>query len=350
VNLPVLNTLELNRALLARQLLLERSSRSSTACVERISGLQTQYAPSAYIGMWTRQSGFTRQRLTRALESRRLVQGTLMRGTIHVVSRRDYSLFAAGVSRTRREWWLRAARARGIDEVDYQEAASVLRTEMAEGPRQRGELIAALARAGIPKEAWEGAGMWVDMVRVPPSGTWERRRADRYGLAEDWLGASHATETEGLTHLCRRYLGGFGPATLGDLSSWSGIPATTLRPVLEAMSLRRFRSETDEDLLDLPRAPLPGMERSAPVRFLPTWDAVLLAHARRTQVLPEEYREMVFHTKNPQSVPTFLVEGRVAGSWRHENGRIVLTPFAPLPRAVRRDLEEESPGLAALHA
>lgn len=272
-----------------------------------------------------------------------------MRSTIHIVSAGDYPLLATGLNRTRREWWLRAARPRGLDAVDYEEAATVLRRELAAGPRQRKELIAALVRAGIPKEAWEGAGMWVDMVRVPPSGTWERRRADLYGLAENWMGPVTVNEAQGLAHLCRRYLGGFGPAALGDIASWAGVPVTTLRPVVEAMSLRRFRSETEEELLDLPRAPLPGADRPAPVRFLPTWDATLLVHARRTQILPEEYRDLVFHTKNPQSLPTFLVEGRVAGSWRHEKGRIRLTPFAPLLRAVVRDLEEEALGLASLH-
>jgi hypothetical protein len=137
---------------------------------------------------------------------------------------------------------------------------------------------------------------------------------------------------------------------LGDIASWAGVPITTLRPIVEGMKLRRFRSEQDEELFDLPRAPLPGADRPAPARFLPTWDAALLVHARRTQVLPDEYRDLVFHTKNPQSVPTFLVEGQVAGSWRHEKGKILLTPFAPLPRSVSRDLEDEALGLVALHA
>jgi uncharacterized protein YcaQ len=335
---------------LARQLLLDRSSLSITSALERVGGLQTQYAPSAYIALWSRLSGFRRDQLTRALVSRRAVQGTLMRSTIHIVSADDYPLFAAGLSRTRREWWLRAARPRGLDAADYEQAATVLRRELAAGPRQRKGLIAALVRAGIPKEAWEGAGMWVEMVRVPPSGTWERRRADLYGLAENWMRPVTVNEAQGLAHMCRRYLGGFGPAALGDIAGWAGVPLTTLRPVVEAMSLRRFRSETEEELLDLPRAPLPGADRPAPVRFLPTWDATLLVHARRTQILPEEYRDLVFHTKNPQSLPTFLVEGRVAGSWRQEKGKILLTPFAPLPRAVTRDLENEALGLASLHA
>ncbi|MDP9495146.1 MAG: winged helix DNA-binding domain-containing protein [Actinomycetota bacterium] len=346
----VLTARALNRALLARQLLLDRSSHSLVRALERVGGLQTQYAPSAYVALWSRLSGFRRDQLTGALTSRRAVQGTLMRSTIHIVSKADYALFAAGVGPTRREWWLRTNRPQGLDRTHYEQAASIVRAELSNGPRQRDELIAALAQAGVPKEAWAGAGIYVEMVRVPPSGTWEQRRADLFGLADDWLGPTVVSESEGLAHLCRRYLGGFGPATLSNISSWSGVPVTTIRPIVEAMTLRRFRSEQDEELLDLPRGPLPDPERRAPVRFLPTWDATLLVHARRTLILPEEYRSLVFHTKNPQSVPTFLVDGQVAGTWKHQDGKIVLAPYAPLPRSVSRELEDEATGLAALHA
>jgi hypothetical protein len=108
------------------------------------------------------------------------------------------------------------------------------------------------------------------------------------------------------------------------------------------MSLRRFRDSTGGQLIDLPRLALPDGETPAPVRFLPTWDAVLLAHARRTQILPEEYRGVVFNTKNPHSLTTFLVDGSVAGAWRWDGGRVALEPFAPLPRSARRELEEEA--------
>lgn len=141
--------------------------------------------------------------------------------------------------------------------------------------------------------------MWVDLVRVPPSGTWEQRRADLYGLADDSVGNSSPTETEALDRLVRRYLGGFGPASLNDLSSWAGLQLGTLRPVVERLGLRRFRDERGGELLDLPRAPLPDADTSAPVRFLPTWDATLLAHARRTQILPEPYRPLCSKPRPP---------------------------------------------------
>ncbi|MGH2752087.1 MAG: winged helix DNA-binding domain-containing protein [Actinomycetota bacterium] len=345
-----LSTRELNRALLARQLLLKRARLPLTHALERLAGLQTQYAPSAYVGLWSRLQGFRRETLTRALEQRRAVQASLMRVTIHIVSARDYPVFAAGIREGNRKWWL-SARRHQFEGLDMEAVAKLLRKHLAGGPRRQAELVRLIQDQGFPRMAWSGAGQWLDMVRVPPSGTWERRRADLYGLAEDWVGSmDQTTEAEGLEHLVSRYLRGFGPATLNDASSWTGLPVTTLRPAVERLTLRRFRDEQDRELLDVPRAPLPEAETPAPVRFLPTWDATLLVHARRTQILPERFRSLVFHTKTPHSVPTFLVDGAVAGTWRYEKDRVNLEPFEPLPRTVRRELEDEAAGLAELHA
>jgi hypothetical protein len=115
------------------------------------------------------------------------------------------------------------------------------------------------------------------------------------------------------------------------------------------MSLRRFRDEGGKELVDLPRAPLPDPETPAPPRFLPVWDATLLVHARRTGILPEQHRSRVFSVRTPQSVNTFLVDGQVAGTWRHEQGRIQLEPFGRLDRETRAELEEEAGRLAAFH-
>ena len=123
----------------------------------------------------------------------------------------------------------------------------------------------------------------------------------------------------------------------------------TIRPALERLSLRRFLDEQGKELVDLPRAPLPDPDTPAPVRFLPVWDATLLVHARRTQILPEEYRPRVFNVRTPNSVNTFLVDGQVAGTWRYEKGRVNLKPFGRLPKAVRKELDEEAERLAAFH-
>jgi hypothetical protein len=334
---------ELNRALLARQLLLERAELPLPRALERVGGIQAQYAPSSYIGLWSRLAGFERDDLTRALERRTVVQGTLMRVTIHLVSARDYPLLAEGVRERRRQWWLTSHRGRS-DARKIAAAARRARSFLTDGPRRRSELVEHL---GVDSVTWNGVGVWIDLVRAPPSGTWEQRRADLYAAAEDWLGPSDATAEQGLDLLVRRYLGGFGPASLKDVASWAGLPAAMLAPAVERLRLHRFRDESGAELFDVPRGPLPDADTPAPVRFLPTWDATLLVHARRTQILPERYRPRVFNTKTPQSISTFLVDGRVAGTWKHERGRVHVDSFEPLPREERRELTEEGERLAA---
>jgi winged helix DNA-binding protein len=345
----VLSTSELNRSLLARQLLAERSALPLTAALEQVGGLQTQYAPSGYVGLWSRLRDFRRDTLTEALEERRVVQATLMRSTIHLVSAGDYPILAAGLRRSRRDWWIRTRR-RDLDGLDFEAAVDRVRPFLAERPRRQAEILAFLAAVGLPRVVWDGLGTWLDLVRVPPSGTWERRRADLYALAETWLGPSPVGEDEGLELLVRRYLAGFGPASLADVASWAGVPAAVLRTAADRLDLRRFRDEAGNELLDVRDAPLPDGRASVPVRFLPTWDANLLVHARRTLVMPERYRPIIFSTKAPQSFPTFLVDGAVAGRWRLAGGRIELDPFEPLPRRAFRELEREAAGLAAFHA
>lgn len=298
--------------------------------------------------MWSRLEGFLRADLTRALERRRAVQGWLMRTTIHIVSASDYWPLAVAVRDARRQMWLRTFR-KELGGIDMGRVAARVQALLADGPRKGSEMQRLLEAEGYPRAAWLGAGLWVDLVRVPPSGTWERRRADLYGLAEGWLGPPQVGEVEAQEHLVRRYLGAFGPASLDDLRSWSGLPGTTLRPVVSRLRLRRFRDEGGGELFDLPRAPLPDPDAPAPVRFLPPFDATLLAHARRTGILAEEYRPLVFSTKSPQSVGTFLVDGAVAGRWWLEGGRVRWEPFHPLPRGARREVEEEVERLGAFH-
>ena len=337
----VLTRRELNRALLARQLLLERKPLPLPRAVERMGGIQAQYAPSAYIGVWSRVEGFEREALTRALERRSLVQATVLRGTIHVVSRRDFWPWRAAV-RAGDERWLRRVRPWATP-ARTRAANLKLRRALADGPRRADDLIAA-----VGKETWLAAT--VDLVRVPPSGTWERRRADLYALAADWVGTDDADEEAGRELLVRRYLAAFGPATVADIRSWSRLDRDETERALERMGPNTFRDEDGKLLMDLPRAPLPDAETAAPPRFLPTWDAVLLVHARRTGLLPEEFRPRIFNTKLPFSMHTFLLDGAVAGAWRFEGGRVELQPFRKLTRAEREALEPEREALAAFHA
>jgi hypothetical protein len=337
---------ELNRALLARQLLLGREQAAIPRVLERMGGLQAQYAPSMYIGLWSRLAGFERDDLDRALERKAVVQGTLMRQTIHLVSARDYWPLALAVRHARREWWLKSHKG-GPTSREMAEAAKRLQRGLRDGVLRRADVEAIVGGGAV---GVNGVGMWLDLVRAPPSGTWERRRADLYAAADDWVGAPDVSPDAAREHLVRRYLGGFGPASANDIADWAGLPLKEVAAVLEHMRVRRFRDEAGAELVDLPRAPIPDADTPAPVRFLPVWDASLLVHARRTGILPERHRVKVFSTKTPQSVQTFLVDGTVAGTWTYEKGRIVLKPFGRLDPSTRRELEEEAEGLAALHA
>ena len=330
-------------------MLLERSSLGLSEVIEGMGGLQTQAAPSGYIGLWSRMRDFERPMLTRALEERRVIQGTMMRATIHTVSAADYWPIMAGVRRANREWFGRA-QAAAIGDTDIKAVAAAVGEELADGPLRMKVLSERLVSRGFPSRAASWAGMWVDMVRVPPSGTWEHRRADLYGLADAWLTPVEVSEDDGIDHLIRRYLGGFGPAPLKDVAGWMGLNVGWMRPVAERMELLRFRDEDGRPLVDLPDAPLPDPDTPAPVRFLAVWDAILLVHARRTVVLPEEHRPQIFSVKNPQSVNTYLVDGQVAGTWRFEDGEIRTSALRAISPQQRRELEEESNRLAAFHA
>jgi hypothetical protein len=339
----VLSARELNRALLARQLLLKRARLSIPKALERIAGLQAQYAPSMYIGLWSRMEGFQRDALTRALERRSVIQATMMRATIHLVSRADFWPLLTAIRDERLKWWERVHPA--SDPREMRAAAMRLRRFLADGPHRRKEVEELLGR-----QAALGIGAYVDLVRVPPSGTWEQRRADLYALADDWLPSPRVERDQAVDHLIRRYLAAFGPAAKKDIADWAMLSVSDIDRGLGRIQLRRFRDEAGKELLDLPRAPIPDRDTPAPPRFLPVWDATLLVHARRTGILPEEHRPLVFNVKTPHSVNTFLVDGRVAGTWRHEDGKINFERFESIPRSARRQLEDEAKRLAAFHS
>jgi hypothetical protein len=333
----VLTQGHLNRALLARQLLLDRAALPLDLAIEQMGALQDQNATALYVGLWSRVRDVERAAVTAALEDRTLIQGTLMRGTIHVVSRREYWLHAAAIGGPLRAWFLRTRPAgeRAATEAAQQEHAASLRAALADGPRTVKEL-GALASGFVGN-----AGLWVNLVRVPPSGTWDRRRADRLALAEQWVGPPDAGEEEGRAHLVRSYLRAFGPAPWRDVASWAGVGVADLQAAAASIDLVAYQDEAGKPLVDLPGAPLPDPGVPAPVRFLPHWDAVTLAHARRTGVLPEEHRPVVYHVRNPASVGTVLVDGRIVAGWRFRDGSIHLEPFEALGARDRDSVEEE---------
>ena len=349
---PVVTNRQLRATLLERQLLLERSTLAPLAAIERIGGLQTQYAPGGYVTLWSRLDAFPRTWLTRALEERAVIQGTLIRSTIHTVSAADYWPMTTGVRRLRRAWLERAWR-RQLDGLDADGLAAATREALADGPLRFPGLLRRLTEQGFPEPAARWAGHFVDLVRVPPSGTWERRSADLYALAECWLPLPNPPPTEpgGLELLVRRALGAYGPMGARDLAGWMGLPIGALQPTLERLDLRPLRAEDGVRLFDLPEARLPDPARlddaSLGPRFLAMWDPVLLIHFRRTEILAEPFRPRLMPTATAHWIHPFLIGGQVAGGWRPVDDRIELTPFRPLASAEQRDLGAEADRLAA---
>jgi Winged helix DNA-binding domain len=342
---PTLSARQLNRALLARQLLLKRARLPIPAALDQLAGIQNQYAPNAYIRLWSCLAGFGRDDLTKAYESSAVVQGTLMRGTIHTVSAADYHPLVAAIREPRQAW---SRRIHKDNDADRAEVLACVRKGL-ERPLNRAQYLELLK--GASRAVQQTIDTDAEILRVPPSGTWARRRAHIYGLADNYIEHRSIDAEAGRAHLVRRYLAGFGPSTPDEIATFCGIPLTTLRPTIEAMDLRPFQDEAGAKMVDIADGELPSVDTPAPVRFLPTWDAVLLVHARRTGVLPEEYRPLIFPSKVPPSFPTFLVDGSVAGTWHWdpEADKVAIQPFKRLPKRVMDELHEESLGLAELH-
>jgi Winged helix DNA-binding domain len=346
---PTLSARQINRTVLDRQLLLTRAGLDIPTTLRRVGGLQTQYAPSGYIGLWSRLSEFERASLTRALEDRSVIQATLMRCTIHMVAADDFWPMCAGIQRSRREWWLRIATSRKLPEISYDALAAVVCQAFTDGALTRNEIVAVVERAGYAPAFKEGLDLWLDMVRVPPWGTWERRRADRYGLAEQWIPRVEVDEAQGLRLLLTRYLQAFGPAALVDAATWAGVPRARLEPIASQMELVTYQDENGASLVDLAGLELADETIPAPVRFLPTWDATLLVHCRRSGIIPEELRQAIFHTKIPQSVGTVLVDGAVAATWAWRSDRVEVHELAKLTARQRRDVAAEAEQLTAFY-
>jgi hypothetical protein len=334
---------ELNRATLARQLLLERRKLGVLPALERLAGLQAQWPPSPYVGLWSRLTGFRRESLERAILRGDVVKPTVMRGTLHLLTARDYPIFWAAL-RDMPTWFdethlahaLKAApAARKLAEggtLTMKDALDHLEREHGHVDMEARRIFHALRRHA-------------HLLHVPETALWSARPlAVYYAHPEPTPVETIAARAE----VVRRYLAAFGPATRADVADWSGLRVTDFAPALELLEpLRRFRDESGRELLDLPRAPLPPADTPAPVRFLPKWDNTLLAHADRRRILPDELRKAVI-AKNGDVTQTVLVDGVVAGSWSADaTGKVTVTPFAPLPRTARRQVDDEAARLEA---
>jgi Winged helix DNA-binding domain len=344
----VVSLRQLNRWTLARQMLLERVELDAVSAIERLAGMQAQHPPSPYIGLWSRVRGFRRDELEAAVLDSRVIKATLMRGTLHLVSERDYDRFRAACRDGSHPW--RAGSER-LHELGYDVDALRARilAALAERPLSRVELDRAF-RHEVPADLpdWLAfSTVWArgDVVNVPGDARFGHPGGSHYRPAPPRV----ADPATGLAHVVAAYLRAFGPATRADLAQWLGRPVARFREALEALGTVTFQAEDGRALLDLPDAPRPDAGTPAPVRFLPRWDNLLLSHARRERVLPEPLRKTVI-AKNGDVLPTFLVDGVVAGAWSaRPRGPAVmtLTPFGPIPARQRRAVAAEAEELLA---
>ena len=331
----VLTLRELNRALLARQLLLERRKLGVQQAVEKVCALQAQWPQSPYIALWTRLTGFRKDQLTRALEQHKVVKATLFRITLHITSARDYPYYAAVVLRAARESTPRV-NADQVERIARKVRAAAMEATLT---HEQLEAMAAEAMGGF---RWRTRTL-TPLLHMPPGGTWSHYGRVQLRAMEAVLGVELPSREDGAERLVRRYLSAFGPATQQDLLRFGGLRVMDVRPGLEGIELRTFRDERGRLLLDLPGAPLPDGDTPTPVRFLPKWDSSILGYAppERTRILPEKYRSTVI-ARNGDVAPTILVDGFVAATWDVGSKRdLTITPLRRLTKEERAEIDEE---------
>jgi len=342
----VMTVRSLNRATLARQLLLAREPVSAVEAIERLVGLQAQDSAAPFIGLWTRLSGFTRAQLAQALLDKTVVKATTMRATLHLLSATDYLHF-----RTTLQPMLTQAADSIVKQrdgaIDLAAILDAARQFLAESPRSMAAISEMLTAAYPDVDIGSmrySVRLHLPLVQVPTAVAWSFPGNPEFTLAEPWLGQPVAAQTD-LAGLIRRYLAAFGPATVTDLQTWSGFPKLKAEVEQLRPTLVTFRDETKRELFDLPDAPRPDEAVAVPVRFLPPFDNLLLAHDKRTRIVAEAHRKRVY-LPGLRVAATFLVDGFVRGTWQIKRVKSEATlhvePFAPLDAADRAALLEEA--------
>jgi len=346
----VLGVRALNRALLARQMLLERREAPAAEAIEHLVGMQAQAPLSPYVGLWTRFEGFRAGELAELITARRAVRASLMRGTIHLVSARDcLALWPLTQPILDRVYGARAWRD-AIEGIDAEELLATARALLEERPRPRTELAARLAERWPdhdPDALARAVVYRAPLIQVPPRGVWGATGQATWTTADSWLGEP-LDPNPSVDELVLRYLRAFGPATVMDVQNWSGL--AKLGEVIERLRprLRTFRAEDGRELFDLPDAPRPDPDFPAPPRFLPEYDNLLLGHADRSRVI-EDGRSTPLFPGNGSAMGTVLVDGFFRAMWRitRERGaaRLIVEPFMRLSKKDAAAVAREGAGL-----
>jgi hypothetical protein len=343
----------LNRALLARQLLLRRERRSALDVVEQLVGLQAQEPLDPYIALWTRLDGFDPQELAAALLDRRAVRIALQRSTIHLVTAADALALRPAVQVVH-ERGLNGSFGRALEGLDRAELAAAGRALIDERPRTLGEVGKLLAepRPGRdPLALAMAVRTSVPVVQPPPRGVWGKGARAVHATVEQWLGRPVGPAIAP-DDLVLRYLAAFGPASVKDAQVWSGL--TRLRDAFERLRPRllAFRDEHGAELFDLPDAPRPDPDTPAPPRFLPQFDNVLLSHADRSRIAAPDIGERIYRQHGHWS--PLLVDGLLRATWKltRERGAAILAIELgdPLSGPERAAVEDEGERLLEFSA
>ncbi len=335
-----MNVRALNRALLARQHLLERTAQPVAAVLGHLVGMQAQAPLAPYVGSWTRISGFRPEDLAALITGREAVRGSLMRGTVHLVLAEDALILRPLVQRIVASGYT-GHFGRRIGGADLGAVAAAGRAWLEERPRTRRQLRDLLAERWPDHDAEAlsyAVGYFVPTAQLPPRGVWGSTGPATLTTLDGWLGRPLA-ERPPIEDVVRRYLRAFGPASVADVQAWSGL--TKLREVVEPMSLRTVRAESGELLYDVEDSLLPDPDTPAPARFLPEYDNVLLAHADRARVLPPG-RRVPLPPGNGASRGTLLVDGFYRADWRVHGTSLEVMPHDRLTAGERAEIEAEA--------
>jgi hypothetical protein len=348
-----LTSRQLNRALLARQHLLDRSAMPPSAMVTHLVALQAQNPQDPYVGLWSRLERFDPAGVSAALERRELVRLGLLRTTLHLVTAEDARRLWPILEPVLGRAWSSGPFRKDLEGVEMSAVLAAAHGMLGETRTiaELGRLLAAEFPGRRPTSLAYAARFLLPIVQVPPRGLWGRTGQAAWRHVDAWVEADPSTarngssdERSGVPDLVMRYLAAFGPATPADVSTWSWL--TGIREVFEGLRprLRVYRDPAGRELFDLPDAPLPHSDTPAPVRFLPEFDNVALSHADRARIMaPEAVGRLTGF------VGTFLVDGFVAGQWRvarrGDRATLVIDPFVPVGGGERDDLQAEGASL-----
>ncbi|MER8185111.1 winged helix DNA-binding domain-containing protein [Kitasatospora sp. NPDC094015] len=347
----VLDTRSLNRATLARQLLLDRADLPALDAVAHLGGLQAQEPQEPFVGLWSRLRAFDPVTFSELLTGRQVVRTHLMRRTVHLLTATDALAWRARHDTMLRQRVLGTYR-RELDGVDLDELAAAGRALLADGePRSMTEVARALA------ERWPGPGprplgemviaALVPVCQLPPRGLWRTKAGVRNVPLSSWLGrevdppSADRSDPVGQA-LLRRYLAAFGPAASADLRAWCGLAGLPAAVGAIRAELVTFRDERGRELLDLPDAPRPDPDTPAPVRFLPAFDNAVLGYHDRTRIIDDAHRGL-----SVTGARFVLVDGRAAATWTVEAGTVTVNPLRHLSAADRSAVTDQGQALAS---